>query len=86
MAHGDPEPMITLVTIILAAWMFTTIFGFAFDFSATSAIWNFFTQPSILAIFAVMLLAPRFFFQYLPGAVAMFVAGIILLISLKNGI
>jgi hypothetical protein len=86
MGHGDPEPMITVVTIILFAWMLTVVFGYSVDLGPADAVVGFFSQPRPFVVYAILLIAPVFFFKYLQGSMVMFVAGVILFLSLKAGV
>ncbi|MEK6843300.1 MAG: hypothetical protein AABY04_02330 [Candidatus Micrarchaeota archaeon] len=86
MAHGDIEPVITIGTIIVFTWLLTTVFGYALNLGPAEALVEFFMQPRPFIVYALILLVPAFFFKYLNGSLVMFVAGVILFLSLKSGI
>jgi hypothetical protein len=85
MAHGDPEPMITVVTLILLAWLLMTFFGYARGEDAVGGLLDFFGNPRVFFIYAAALLAPIWFFKYFPGTLPMFIASLILFLVLRAG-
>lgn len=86
MGHGDPEPMITIVTLILIALLLMQVFGYSHGLDVVDSITGFFFQPRVFFIYAFLLLAPMLFFKTFPGTLPMFIASFILYLALKAGL